>query len=155
MKSKIEKYKKLESELNQLKEEIETRVEEIGRYMLSNDPELERRKIYGSIDGFTVEKDSIEVNVSEYRGCGEYDYNSFEIDLELFQSDNWLELITDKINKEIAKELRAEKLRQEVEKAKKIESLKKELKKLQEEDKSQKISQLQSDLEKLQSEQTK
>ena len=135
MKSKIEKYKKMESELSNLKDEIETRVDKMASYMLKNDPDLKRKKIYGSVDNFSIENKAIVVNVSEYRGCGEYDFNSFEIDIELFQSDNWLELMTSQVEEKLEKLRKEEELNKAIEKAKRIEYLKKELKKIQEEDK--------------------
>jgi len=135
MKSKIEKYKKMESELSNLKDEIETRVDKMASYMLKNDPDLKRKKIYGSVDNFSIENKVIVVSVSEYRGCGEYDFNSFEIDIELFQSDNWLELMTSQVEEKLEKLRKEEELNKAIEKAKRIEYLKKELNKIQEEDK--------------------
>lgn len=92
---KIEDIKRYES----IKDSIYERAKEICKYIITND--IGRSKEIGnnwSVDSFEIDEKEIDVKIYEFWAYGGYDYHTISIDLNLFTSDDWLTLITEKIN---------------------------------------------------------
>ena len=110
-----------------IKDSIYKRAKEICKYIIAND--LKKSKDIcnkWSVDSFEIDDKEIDVRIYEYWPYGGYDYHTISINLELFTSDNWLSLITEKTN-EFNKEYTRIKLEEEekdrlykIEQAKKI-----------------------------------
>ena len=92
---KIEDIKRYES----IKDSIYERAKEICKYIITND--IRRSKEIGnnwSVDSFEIDEKEIDVKIYESWAYGGYDYHTISIDLNLFTSDDWLALITEKTN---------------------------------------------------------
>lgn len=117
----IKKYEKIDNKINE-------RANEICEYISNND---KSRKIRGRVDKFEIMEDSILVTLYETWPYGGYDYHDVSIDLDLFVSDNWLDLITEKIsksNEEFEKRKTENEERQRLKKIEEAEKILKELK---------------------------
>lgn len=86
----IKKYEKIEGKIRE-------RASEICDYIIKN---KKGSQIRGSVDKFEIYDEKIIVTLYETWPYGGYDYHEVPIDLKLFTSDNWLELITKKISDE-------------------------------------------------------
>ena len=90
---KLEEIKQYEI----IEEKIKERAWDICDYIIENDKSS--KNIRGSVDKFEIYDDKMIITLYESWAYGGYDYHSISIDMDIFTSDNWLELITKKINK--------------------------------------------------------
>ena len=86
---KLEDIKAYES----IKDSIRNRAIEICTYLTENDLILKNK---GRFDGFDIDENIITINLYESWAYGGYDNHSFDLDLETFTSDNWLEILTER-----------------------------------------------------------
>jgi hypothetical protein len=125
---KIEDIKKYES----IKDSIYNRSKEICEYIITND--LSKSKDIGnrwSVDSFEIDEKEVDVRIYEYWGYGGYDYHTIRIDLNLFTSDDWLSLITEKTIESNKEYTRIQSEKEEKERLYKIEQAKKVLEELE------------------------
>jgi hypothetical protein len=123
---KLEEIKQYEI----IEEKIKERAYNICDYIISND---KSRDIRGSIDKFEIYDDKIIVTLYETWAYGGYDYHDISIEMEIFTSDNWLELITEKVTKSNEAFLKNKEEKEERERLYKIEQAEKTLKELKKE----------------------
>jgi hypothetical protein len=124
---KIEDIKRYES----IKDSIYERAKEICKYIITND--IRRSKEIGnnwSVDSFEIDEKEIDVKIYESWAYGGYDYHNISIDMEIFTSDNWLEIITEKTNKSNEEFYKKLKEKEEKERLYKIEQAEKTLREL-------------------------
>lgn len=120
---KLEEIKQYETiEVN-----IRERASDICNYIKLNDKSIHVR---GSVDKFEIYDDKIIVTLYESWAYGGYDYHDISIEMEIFTSDNWLELITKKVNKSNETFFKNKEEKEERERLYKIEQAEKTLKEL-------------------------
>ena len=120
---KLEEIKQYEI----IEEKIKERAYDICDYIIEND---KSRDIRGGVDKFEIYADEIIVTLYETWAYGGYDYHNISIDMKIFTSDNWLELITEKVNKSNELFFKNKEEKEEKERLYKIEQAEKLLKEL-------------------------
>jgi hypothetical protein len=121
---KLEEIKQYEI----IEEKIKERACNICDYIIENDKS--KKNIRGSVDKFEIYDDKMMITLYETWAYGGYDYHTISIDMNIFTSDNWLELITKNINKSNEEFDRIKNEKEEKERLYKIEQAEKTLREL-------------------------
>lgn len=130
MKEIIKNYFKLKNELNCVEDLISKRCIEVSEYLIENDLYLKENKVCGNFDDFYIEDQMVKIKLYETWVYGGYDYHTISIDLNIFESDNWLELLIQYVKDKNEKKIQKDILKKEEDRIKKIKEAEELIKKL-------------------------